>query len=182
MRFCITILIVALNCFSSYAQLNPSAAARKAALEGTYKATSNCVECDSTVTKLVLECNPPKCNSGMYSLVKTNYHDAMKQVCLERKGEWYVLPNEDAARDEDVLVIVLDMLGRQEKYPLFLVQSDGSLFELNRHSPERFPEAVIKKGGYLYIEQKGGEAESLNKQMHYRYDYPVFHTFKKVKK
>jgi hypothetical protein len=178
MRFCIT-LILTLGCLSSFAQRNAAAAARRTALEGKYKAVSNCMGCDSMVTTLKLECNPPKCNSGMYSIIKTNYLDAEREVISERKGEWYVLENKDEARDEDVLVIVLDMLGKYEKYPLFLVQSDGSLYELNRHSPERFPKSVIKKGGYLYIDQKGGEAESLNKQMHYKGEYPIFHTFKK---
>ena len=175
MRFFIATLIVSLHFISAFGQTtNPAVSARISSLSGTYRAVSPCVECDSTITRLKLDCNPG-CKSGHYTLTKINMHDMHRKVVVDSVGEWYVLPNKDSASNEDVLVIVLDMLGKLETYPLFMVRKDGSLFMLNQPTPERFPKSVVKLGGHLGITQKGAKPLSLEEAQ--KYHFPKHYTF-----
>jgi hypothetical protein len=148
-------------------------------LAGTYKLHSPCTGCDSIVKTLKLECNP-NCRSGRYTWTMAGYYECVKDVRHKNAGEWYVLPNEGDAKKENVKVIVLDVLGQLETYPLYLVQSDGSLKELKQRNPERFPQSIVKKDGKLYICKKGGHMESLDKATRFK-DNPFYHIYTKKK-
>lgn len=179
MRFFLATIILSLNILPAFAQTsaNPAVQARIGGLAGNYRLVTPCVECDSTITEIKMECNP-KCNSGTFTMSKTDIYDMQKRAYDKKTGDWYVLPVNDSAKNDDVLIVVLDMLGPLESYPLFMVKQNGDLFKLNLVNPENFPVKVVKRKGELYITNRHHKAVSLKKAQHYK-DYPLHYTYKK---
>jgi hypothetical protein len=178
MRSLFTAVIVFLSCLTASAKDGRAAVeAKKSKLAGTYSTTVPGHEFDSVVYALEMDCNPG-CNSGKYIMTKTSHRGPYRDVYYKKCGDWYVLPNVDEARNEDVLIIVLDMLGKLEQYPLFYVSDDGRLHELDQKNPERFPKEVIKLNDNIYITKKGEKMISLERGLMYK-DPEFFHVYKK---
>lgn len=148
-------------------------------LAGTYAVPSPCIDCDSTVTTLKLECGAD-CSKGSYTLTEVGYDEGFKNIKSKHRGHWYVLANSGAAKDEPVKVIVLDILGCKESYPLFLVQDNGNLLEIRQTNPGRFPLCVVKENGELYVSKKGNHRVSIRKGTTYK-DNPYYHVYTKRK-
>lgn len=173
MKLLVTTVAAVMSFVSAFGQSGSSS------LSGTYKLHLPCTGCDSIVKTLKLESNSSGL-SGTYSLTMAGYIDSIKDVRHRYSGKWYMLENEGDAKKENVKIMVLDILGRLETYPLFLVQSDGNLRELKQQNPERFPYSVVKKEGRLYVSKKGGHLLALDKATSYR-DNPFYHVYTKKK-
>lgn len=173
MKLLVTTGIAVMSFVSAFGQAGNSS------LAGTYKLHLPCTGCDSIVKTLKLESKPGN-QSGTFSITMAGYLDSVKDVRHRYNGKWFALENEGDAKSENVRIIVLDILGRLETYPLFLVQSDGNLRELKQQNPERFPEAVVKKEGRVYVAKKGGHMLALDKATRYR-DNPFYHIYTKKK-
>lgn len=178
MRSLFTAAIVLLGSVTAMAQSGKATVeAKKRNLSGMYATAVPCHECDSNVFALELEANPGG-NSGKYTITKTAYHDAYREIYYKKSGDWYVLPNIDEAKNDNILVIVLDMLGKLEQYPLFYVNDNGNLHELDQRNPERFPKEVIKLNDRYYVTKKGEKMISVDRGLMYK-DLPLYHVYKK---
>jgi hypothetical protein len=152
-------------------------ASAQSSLSGTYSMPVSCLQCDSIVKTLKLECNTG-CKSGKYTLKQFAYNDSMKQVQYNHSGEWYLLENVGDAKNDKASIMVLDVLGYLDTYPLFVVEKNGNLAELRDRNPERFPEDVSKGEMGLYVRKKGGHKLWVEKATSYK-DDPYFHVYTK---
>ena len=147
---------------------DPARVAAASSLSGTYRISAMHVDCDSMVTKLVLNADG-KTDGGTYKLTKTFYYaNGTKTVHSKHTGEWFLLENKEAVHGDKTTIIVVEVLDRLETYPLFIVRKDGSLLQLNQESTERFPLYVGRKNGQMVVARKGGPDLLLEDGLHYK--------------
>ena len=179
MRSFIATLVLVFGVVAAFGQqmANAEAIVRRSGIGGSYRCVRMGNEADSTVIDLKLDCNPG-CKSGNYTLTKTDVFGVSRRVDDEKTGKWYMLDNRDSAKDANVLLIVLDMLGPLETYPIFSVEPSGNLMELNQPNPERFPLHVSMKNNKLYIMNRHGKALPLDKARKYK-DIPAQYLYRR---
>ena len=170
-RSILSAVIVSLSFFSAQGQtVDPAIIATAGTLGGTYTNTSLCVSCDSTITKLQLTPDGKGWGGDFVLTTMNMYSDATKKYTSKHIGHWFLLKDNVAGDNTTIIVVHINYEDEVERFPLYLVQKDGNLLELNEQSTERYPQYIYKdkKTNDLYIAREHAKPVALEPMMHYK--------------